>query len=134
MTWNSTLTRKTPLKATGARKREAKPMKRNRKGISAADRAYLNACRGQRCYLAIPGVCRGDIATVVPCHANWAEYGKGMGRKADHTFTVPGCMLCHAELDQGRHLTREQRRAVWESAYSEWRLVRPRVLNAKPAA
>jgi hypothetical protein len=88
------------------------------------NKAMLNACRGESCYLAIPGVCRGDVATVVPCHSNQSKHGKGMGIKADDKYTVPGCMHCHAELDQGFSLTREQKAAHWDWAYTQWEGVR----------
>src|SRR5690606_30118553 len=109
----STLTRKTPMRRTAMKR--SKP-----KARLGRDKVMLNACRGERCYLAIPGVCRGDVATVVPCHANWSAYGKGMGIKARDEFTVPGCMHCHRELDQGNCLTKEEKRVVWESAHAEW--------------
>lgn len=81
------------------------------------DKAMLEACRGQDCWLAIPGVCQGDVATVVPCHRN---EGKGMGLKVPDVFTVPGCLHCHSAYDSGRHLTREEKRAIWNAAYERW--------------
>lgn len=83
------------------------------------DSLMLQACRGQPCYLDVPGVCCFDRDTVVPCHANWADYGKGAGLKAHDRFTVPGCYTCHAWLDQGKATNAEKRR-VWESAYDRW--------------
>lgn len=108
---------------------KARPKKR-----AGHDKAMLKACQGESCYLAIPGVCRGDIATVVPAHANWADYGKGMGIKARDEYTVPACRDCHSELDQGRHLSKDERRLVWESAYREWLPAREQKLYAKSAA
>lgn len=88
------------------------------------DKAMLEACRGQDCWLAIPGVCQGDVATVVPCHSNQQEHGKGMGIKARDEFTVPGCRSCHAETDQGRLFTKEEKRAIWNAAYERWKAYR----------
>lgn len=85
---------------------------------------YLAACRGEPCYLQIPGVCRGERESVVPCHANWSAYGKGMGIKAKDTYTVPGCFRCHQCLDQGFSLTDAEKRATWEWAYNRWLPVR----------
>ena len=100
------------------------PMKRKTpKRRPGHDKAMLDACRGQPCYLAIPGVCRGDIATVVPCHANSSRYGKGMGIKAHDKFTVPGCMHCHQWLDQGP-ADRHVKAAHWDWAYNRWSAVR----------
>jgi hypothetical protein len=113
----SALLRTTPMARTPMRRRA-------RKARPGHDKAYLNACKGQSCFLSITGVCRGESETVVPCHANWAEYGKGMGIKAKDIYTVPGCARCHAELDQGFSLTKEAKRAVWEWAYTRWSTVR----------
>jgi hypothetical protein len=117
----SPLVRKTPMA------RGTAPMKaRARKARTSQDKTYLSACRGQLCFLSIAGVCRSESDTVVPCHANWADYGKGMGIKAKDIYTVPGCMRCHAELDQGFSLTKEAKRAVWEWAYTRWSAIRDR--------
>jgi len=50
-------------------------------------------------------------------HSNWAEHGKGRGIKASDIFTAALCQTCHAELDQGQHLSKEQRRQMWDEAY-----------------
>jgi len=36
--------------------------------------------------------------------------GKGMGMKTDDCFTAALCVDCHAEIDQGGALTRQERR------------------------
>lgn len=89
---------------------------------------YLEACRGEDCYLRIRGVCCGWSETVVPAHSNQAKHGKSMGRKADHIFTVPACLLCHTWIDQGS-AERERKFAEWDSAYAEWVPVRARKMN-----
>lgn len=128
---SSELVRKKPIARSRAPKITANRKPKARPGH---DKKMLQACRGERCFLAIPGVCRGDFATVVPCHANWSAYGKGMGIKARDEYTVPGCMHCHRELDQGNYLTKDEKRAVWESAFAEWLPVRAKKLDAKVAA
>lgn len=55
--------------------------------------------------------------TVVAAHAN--HVGKGMGMKSHDFAWAAMCFKCHALLDQGSNLTREDRRAMWEAAY--WR-------------
>jgi ferredoxin len=50
-------------------------------------------------------------------HSNWAEHGKGRGIKASDEFVAALCRTCHAELDQGQHLSKEQRRQMWDEAY-----------------
>ena len=128
------LTRKTPLRATGFRRatpyaagieRQETPQRAAIKRRAPKKRAghepkYLAACRGEPCFLQIPGVCRGERNTVVPCHANWSDYGKGMGIKAPDIYTVPGCARCHACLDQGMTLTKAEKKATWEWAYTRW--------------
>lgn len=42
-----------------------------------------------------------------PCHANWGEFGKGMGLKADDDYTIPLCRACHRELDTYQFKSRE---------------------------
>ncbi|TAM50211.1 MAG: DUF1364 family protein [Paraburkholderia sp.] len=85
----------------------------------------LDACRGQICYLRVPGTCprRNPEETIVPCHSNFSEHGKSGARKADDKFTVPGCMWCHAWLDAGG-ASFEQKHDIWCRAYCEWSEVR----------
>lgn len=80
-------------------------------------RALLDLAHELDCTLRIPGVCEGGRGE--PCHANWAEMGKGLGQKAHDCFAVPGCRACHMELDQGSRLTKDERRRIWEAAF--WR-------------
>lgn len=126
----SPLTRKTTLKATTGLQRT--PMKRRApKKRPGHEPKYLAACRGESCFLQIPGVCRGacERDTVVPCHANWSDYGKGMGIKAPDIYTVPGCARCHACLDQGMTLTKAEKKATWEWAYTRWDQARTTKMN-----
>lgn len=46
------------------------------------------------------------------CHANWGEFGKGMGIKADDSYTIPLCATCHREFDTYVWQTRQQAK-VW---------------------
>lgn len=94
--------------------------KRYKPQAQRENREYALQCYGQRCYLRVPGIVCAAADTVVPCHSNQQRHGKGMGHKADDRFTVPGCMHCHHELDQGHRLTKEQRRDIWERAFAEW--------------
>ena len=101
---------------------------RVKKPTIAEGAKYLDACRGERCYLDVFGVCLRDPATVVPCHSNQGRHGKGMGIKARHEFTVPGCRACHVFIDQG-NATREYKFSMWDRAYAEWGPVRARKLG-----
>jgi hypothetical protein len=98
-----------------------------RKPTAAEGSKYLAACRGEPCFLRMRG-CLGGGETVVPCHSNQAKHGKGMGIKAKHEFTVPGCANCHALIDQGPGL-REHKFAAWDVAYEAWEPVRARKLG-----
>lgn len=44
------------------------------------------------------------------CHANWGEFGKGMGIKADDSYTIPLCHDCHVWLDQYQEMARDEAR------------------------
>lgn len=101
---------------------------RIKKPTVAEGSRYLEACRGERCYLNVFGVCLHDPATVVPCHSNQSRHGKGMGIKAKHEFTVPGCCACHVFIDQGS-ATREYKFDVWNQAYAAWEPIRARKMN-----
>lgn len=102
--------------------RQSKPIRKRSRTNADPRKATGEAllCRGQPCYLLIPGVTSHPIDTVVPCHSNSLARGKGMAIKANDKYTVPGCMYCHYTLDQGRDLDKEQRREIWERAYERW--------------
>lgn len=140
------LKRKTPLaRGTVPMKRSAplvakKPMARGTSQLARAA-APMNArsktnstprpktgeaelCCGQPCYLLVPGVHAHPIDTVVPCHSNQARHGKGKGIKAHDKYTVPGCMYCHMEIDQGNRFTRDEKFTLWDDAYARWAPVR----------
>lgn len=122
--WNST------LRPGGSLKRS--PMKRRTpKKRAGHNKAYLDACRGELCFIRIPGVCIGGMETTVPAHSNQARHGKGMGLKADDRYTVPACHACHAEIDQGNTFTREEKFALWDAAYARWEPMREKKLNPK---
>lgn len=56
--------------------------------------------------------CGADDGTIVWAHSNLPEHGKGMGIKAHDAAGMALCSRCHAELDNGKGMTREERRAV----------------------
>jgi hypothetical protein len=125
----SAIQRKTPMKrsewplADRAKSLRRSAMKSRAKKPAVAEGAnYLEACRGEPCYLRVPGVCVGG-RTVVPAHSNQARHGKGMGLKSKHEYTVPGCMACHAWIDQGS-AARDLKFATWNRAFAQWKRVR----------
>lgn len=95
------------------------------------DKTMLTACKGELCYLRIPGVCIGGMDTTVPAHSNQAKHGKGMGIKARDEFTVPACMECHYAIDQSGQFSKKEKFAFWEAAYSKWQPVREMKLAPK---
>lgn len=128
------LVTKVPMaRGTAQLKRNNTPM-RSRSRTNADPRrgsGEAKLCKGQLCYLLVPGVLVHKRATVVPCHSNQAIHGKGMGIKAHDEFTVPGCDECHREIDQGNRFTREEKFEIWNRAYARWKPVRDRLLAEK---
>ncbi|RAR51668.1 uncharacterized protein DUF1364 [Paraburkholderia unamae] len=138
--------RSAPMKRTGFARKPSSPfssfanratvarrttMKRRAKKPTVAEGSkYLAACRGEPCYLRVPGVCRlnPNDETVVPCHENSLAAGKGMGLKANHARTVPGCFWCHTWLDQGP-AERAVKQSVFLPAFDEWEPVRARKMG-----
>jgi hypothetical protein len=120
-----------PDRQTFERNQEAKKrvgLKRAAKRPTVAEGSkYLAACRSEPCFLRMHG-CFGGGDTVVPCHSNQARHGKGMGIKAKHEFTVPGCANCHALIDQGPGL-REHKFAAWDVAFAAWQPIRARKMG-----
>ena len=55
--------------------------------------------------------CGADDGTVCGAHTNWGG-GKGKSVKADDNLIASLCFDCHAELDQGKTLDKEQRKLI----------------------
>lgn len=111
--------------------RNAAPMRSRSKTNSTPRPATGEAklCKGQPCYLRIPGICTGQAHD--PCHSNQAIHGKGKGIKAHDEYTVPGCRPCHNELDQGMRYSRIEKFDIWDRAYAAWKPVRAALMLAK---
>jgi len=61
--------------------------------------------------------CGKSDGTVVAAHSNQSRDGKGRSLKA-HDYRIAAlCFTCHAELDQGRAMSREERLNMWEDAH-----------------
>jgi hypothetical protein len=104
------------------------PMKRRRRKVKPGDdKRMLDACRGQSCWLVVPGIQCSSMATVVPAHENM---GKGMGLKVPDSRTVPACHACHAEFDQGRIFSRDEKRAIWIKAFGRWSAYRGELIRS----
>jgi hypothetical protein len=55
-------------------------------------------------------MCGNDDGTVVAAHSNLLEHGKGKGMKAHDGMAAWLCYRCHTELDQGKGMSKEERR------------------------
>ena len=65
------------------------------------------------CTLTIPGVCQGYVPEgLEPAHGPKSLLGGGVGQKS-HDIFAAACHACHAELDQGRLLSRRERHEIW---------------------
>ncbi|VBC97839.1 gp74 [Burkholderia pseudomallei] len=66
------------LTRTATLKRQKAIVKRIKRPTVAEGSKYLAACRGEPCFLRVPGVCRLNPLdeTVVPCHSNQSRHGK----------------------------------------------------------
>ena len=79
----------------------------------------LNAARGQDCTLQFDGICNGNPETTVAAHANGSRYGKGMGIKAHDCFIAWAYSSCHAELDQGKKFSKEEKAYFWQVGFEK---------------
>lgn len=62
-------------------------------------------------------LCGAEDGTVVAAHSNQLRDGKGRAIKA-HDFRVAAlCFRCHAEIDQGSKMSKEDRVDIWEMAH-----------------
>ena len=61
--------------------------------------------------------CGIQDGTVVAAHSNQLIDGKGRGLKA-HDYRIAAlCFRCHAELDQGSKMSKQERVNMWEAAH-----------------
>ena len=86
--------------------------------MSYRNRKLLDCAYSFPCLLRLPCCEGGDAGE--PAHSNQDKHGKGGAMKAHDCYHVPGCRACHRELDQGRTMTRDEKRAVWERAFWEY--------------
>lgn len=62
-------------------------------------------------------ICGAQDGTVVAAHSNQLRDGKGRSIKSHDYRLAACCFTCHAMLDQGNKLSRDQRRDMWEDAH-----------------
>jgi nitrite reductase/ring-hydroxylating ferredoxin subunit len=73
------------------------------------NKKLLEACRDLPCMN-----CGANDGTVCAAHRN---QGKGMGLKNSDALVASLCHKCHFELDNGKDLSKEDRRYMWDQAY-----------------
>ena len=61
----------------------------------------------------------GAIGPVQVAHSNQARDGKGMSVKSYPWRVAALCPACHYALDQGKELTKIDRRDMWEAAHRQ---------------
>ena len=61
----------------------------------------------------------GRSDNVQASHSNWSEHGKGRSLKASDIYTAALCLQCHFQIDQGRDLTKEERKEMWLKAHQK---------------
>jgi hypothetical protein len=61
----------------------------------------------------------GRDGSVQAAHSNWSEHGKGRGIKASDIYTAALCQDCHQALDQGKHLSKDERKRLWIEAHKK---------------
>ena len=55
---------------------------------------------------------------VQAAHSNWSEWGgKGKSIKSSDEYTAALCLKCHYEIDQGAHLSKDERKQMWLKAH-----------------
>ena len=55
--------------------------------------------------------------TIVAAHSNQLRDNKGIGIKSDDYRIAYLCSMCHARIDNGKELSREERIELWENAH-----------------
>jgi hypothetical protein len=62
-------------------------------------------------------ICGAQDGTVVAAHSNQQRDGKGMGIKA-HDYRIAAlCYTCHADIDQGKTLSKQEKFNKWDEAH-----------------
>ena len=80
--------------------------------------SYIRSEPLMKAYRLIPCQnCGRDDGTVCGAHSNQAIHGKGGAIKASDIYCASLCSVCHYILDQGKTLTQEQRKLMWNRAH-----------------
>ena len=77
--------------------------------------------RSQKLLKLVAGLACQNCGTdngVQAAHTNWGG-GKGRGIKADDNLVAALCLKCHYEIDQGAHLSKDERQEMWSKAHQK---------------
>ena len=77
---------------------------------------YIRSPKLLRLVSALPCQHCGIDGQTQAAHTNWG-HGKGRGIKADDNMIAALCQPCHAEIDQGARLSRQERQEMWQAAH-----------------
>jgi hypothetical protein len=81
---------------------------------------YVRSKKLMEAYRLLPcQICGVDDGTVCGAHSNQAKHGKGRGIKASDIYCASLCQRCHMMIDQGAHMTREERESAWNAAHEK---------------
>jgi hypothetical protein len=61
--------------------------------------------------------CGVSNGTIVAAHSNQLRDGKGRGLKASDYRIAALCFTCHADLDQGARMSKQERVEMFEEAH-----------------
>lgn len=65
-----------------------------------------------------PCVMCDSRGSTVACHANWSEFGKGMGLRAEDCFVAFLCQSCHDIIDgRSGKMDRSAQKDLWIQAW-----------------
>jgi hypothetical protein len=79
---------------------------------------YIRSQKLLKLVASLPCQCCGMDNGVQAAHSNWAEWGgKGKSLKSSDEYVAALCLKCHYTIDQGAHLTKEERKEMWLKAH-----------------
>jgi nitrite reductase/ring-hydroxylating ferredoxin subunit len=77
---------------------------------------YVRSKKLLKLVAALDCQCCGAGGMVQAAHTNWGG-GKGRGIKASDNLVAALCLKCHYDIDQGAHMTKEERQKMWHNAH-----------------
>lgn len=87
-------------------------------GVQEPKREYVrNAALRQACRSLPCQHCGISDSSVCGAHSNWAVHGKGKSIRASDQYIAAMCVGCHYALDQGPHMSRQERFEMWDAAH-----------------